>query len=150
MDERIRISIPADDEGYVSFQCPNCRERFKLHAAEFDEEDWSTLYCPLCGLSNEPGTFLTPDVHRVAQAHAENLLQDLVDDMLKGFERSTRGSKFIKFKRGPKPPKVPIPELREVTDLAIVQYPCCGYTAKVAHSDALSGTYCPYCGTEHV
>ena len=150
MDERIRISIPADDEGFVSFQCPNCHDRFKLHAAEVDEEEWTDLYCPLCGLSNEPGAFLTPEVREVAQAHAENLVQDLLDDMLKGLEQRARSNKFIKFTRGSKPRKVPIPELREVSDLAIAKYPCCGRSAKVPHSDALSGTYCPYCGTEHV
>jgi redox-regulated HSP33 family molecular chaperone len=33
------ISIPADEDGYVTFQCPYCNQRFKLNASEIQDSD---------------------------------------------------------------------------------------------------------------
>jgi hypothetical protein len=148
MDEHIEIRLPADDEGFVSCECPHCAERFKLQAAEFEEHETLLLYCPLCGLNEEPGAFLTREVRDAAVAHAENMALQAVHEMFKRLEQQSSGNKSLKWKAGPKPPVQPVPELREVTDLAVVQLACCGASAKVPDSDALSGVYCPYCGSE--
>lgn len=150
MDDTRQIGIPSDEEGYISFECPSCEDRFKLHADEYDGDAASTIYCPLCGLNNSIGEFLTKDVPRVAEAHATEMALDAVEKMFGDLERKSRGNKFIKFRAGKRPPRRERPELREVTDLAIVQFACCDRSAKVPHSDALSGVYCPYCGTEQI
>lgn len=144
------IDLPADEEGYVSFECPRCGDRFKLHAGEYNDEDPVSLYCPLCGLSANRAEFLTKKVRDVAHQHADNMAMEAVHEIFKGLERKMRGNKFVRFETGPAPKKKPVPELREVTDLGVVEFLCCDRTAKVPHSDALSVTYCPYCGTEHV
>lgn len=150
MTDSVRINVPADEEGYVSFECPSCGERFKLHAVEFEENDPSPLYCPLCGMNAERGQFITKAVRDVAVQHAENMAADALHRMFEDLERKTRGSKAVKFKAGRPPEKEPVSELREVSDLAVVNLGCCDLTAKVPPSDALSVVYCPYCGTEQV
>lgn len=127
-----------------------CGDRFKLHAGEFQENDPTPLYCPLCGMSADRAGFITAAARKVAMQHAENMLLQAVHNSFKDWERQTRGSKGVRFKAGPAPKKKPVSELREVTDLAFVNFGCCGLTAKVPHSDALSTLYCPYCGTEQV
>lgn len=150
MDKSVHITVPSDDEGYVSFQCGKCGDRFKLQATEYQEADVELLYCPLCGLNGEPGEFLTQEVTEIAMRHATEMAKDAIHDIFKDRERKTRGNKSVRWEAGHRGPRDPIPELREVTDLAIVAFSCCSRTAKVPHSDALSGTYCPYCGTEQV
>lgn len=150
MKDPIHIDLPADEEGYVSFECPRCGDRFKLHAGEYTDEGPVSLYCPLCGLSAGRAEFITEKVWDVARQHAENMAMEAVHEIFKGLERKTRGNKYFRFETGLAPKEKPVPELREVTDLAIVDFSCCDRTAKVPHSDALSVTYCPYCGTEHV
>lgn len=44
-DKIIQISIPADEDGFVSFECPHCEQRFKLRADEFEESDIINLFC---------------------------------------------------------------------------------------------------------
>ena len=149
MERITRIEIPADDEGYVSFQCPSCGERFKLRADEVEQAAPDPLYCPLCGLSAEQSSFYTQAVEDVALQHAENFAAEALHEMFKEMERKSR-SKSITFKAGPPPRKKPVSELREVTDLAVVRLACCDMSIKVPNSDALSGVYCPYCGMEQV
>jgi uncharacterized C2H2 Zn-finger protein len=146
--ESVRIDVPADDDGYFSFECPRCGDRFKLQTGEFAEHDPSPVYCPLCGLNAERREFLTEALHKVAEQHVENIAAEFLHKIFKDFERKTRGSKNVRFEAGPAPKKVQVPELREVTDLAIVKLSCCDLTVKVPHSDGISVVYCPYCGME--
>lgn len=57
-DKTIQVSIPADEDGYVSFECPHCEQRFKLRADEFEESDIINLFCPICGLVHELDHFI--------------------------------------------------------------------------------------------
>src|SRR5688500_4090539 len=105
MDEHIEIPIPSDPEGYVSFACPLCAERFKLSAAEVDERSPEEFHCPICGLSGDAQDFITADLNEVIEQNAENLLADAVNKMMRDLERNFRGSKFVTLKRGRDIPK---------------------------------------------
>lgn len=146
MSESVELSIPADDEGYVSFACPHCDHRFKLSAAEVMERDPEELCCPLCGLSDGAEQFHTPEVLEAAQQHVENMVADLLNGFTHNLERSFRGSKNIQFKRGKPIPKQQVNELRETPDFLVAEFSCCASTAKVPPSAAISLVYCPFCG----
>src|SRR5688500_9762926 len=105
MEEHIDIPIPSDPEGYVSFECPACSERFKLSAAEVDERSPDQLHCAICGLSADAQDYITAEVNEVVRQHAENLLAEAVNKMMRDLERGMRGSKFVTFKRGRDIPK---------------------------------------------
>lgn len=149
MSESRSISLPNDDEGYTSFQCPHCQGRFKLTPPEVTEDPQPSRYCSLCGMKADASEFLTNEVLEVAEAEVENMVADLLNDWMRGMERQFRGNKFVSFKADKPMRKRPVPELREVTNLAIFELPCCGASVKVPDSDALSTVYCPYCGMEH-
>lgn len=146
-EETFSIEIPSDDEGFVGVQCPHCDERFKLRVDEYQEEEPGTLTCSLCGMTADASAFLArDDVREVAQAQAVNLVREHLDKTLKKLERDTRGSKHFQFKRDRKSTrKEPVPKLREFTDGAVANLPCCDRHVKVDPSAASSVLYCPYC-----
>jgi transcription elongation factor Elf1 len=150
MEHGFELELPADDEGFVSFECPHCGGRFKLAAAEYEECEPDSLYCPMCGLSSETGGFLTPEAEQAIQAHADNLVNEMLHNVFKGLERKSRGKQLVTFKAGPPPKKKPVPGIYEVPDMAIAELRCCGLSVKVPASDALAVVYCSYCGTEQV
>lgn len=142
----IEVELPSDDEGYVSFQCPACGDRFKLAAAEVNERDPDELYCPLCGLVAEAGDFHDPEVIALAMEHAQNVIAALLNNWTRGMERSFAGAQSVNFTRGTDLPLEEVRSLRETPDLLIAEFGCCRSTAKLAASSALSLAYCPFCG----
>jgi uncharacterized Zn-finger protein len=142
------ISIPADEDGYVKFQCPYCNQKFKLNASEIEESDVVDLYCPVCGLANEVSNFYSDEVMEKAMSIAENEAMNMIFDMFKDFERSTRSNKNFNVKAGKKP-DVPIKEIYEnIDELIEVKLNCCDKHIKVSELDRLLGVYCSYCGVK--
>lgn len=143
-----QISIPADEDGYVKFQCPYCNQRFKLSASEIEYSDVVDLYCPICGLVNEVECFYSDEVIEKAISIVENEAMNMIYDMFKGLERKTRSNKNFKVKAGKKP-NVPIKELYEsIDELIIVKVDCCDKHIKVNELDRLVEVYCSYCGVK--
>lgn len=143
-----QISIPADEDGYVSFQCPYCNQRFKLNVNEFQESEVIDLYCPICGLANEVDCFYSNEIIEKALSIAENEAMNMIYDMFKGWERKTRGNKNFNVKAGRKP-NIPINEIYEnIDELIVVKANCCKKHIKVKELDRLLGIYCSYCGVK--
>jgi len=113
------ISIPADEDGYVKFQCPYCNQRFKLNGSEIEDSDVVDLYCPICGLVNEVECFYSDEVIEMAMNTAENEAMNMIYDMFKGLERKTRSNKNFKVTAGKKL-NVHIKELYENIDELII------------------------------
>lgn len=46
-----KFQIEADDDGYVSYECPFCKSTFSLNASEVQKDDpvYTEMYCPYCG-----------------------------------------------------------------------------------------------------
>lgn len=148
-DKTIQISIPADEDGYVSFECPHCEQRFKLRADEFEESDIINLFCPICGLVHELDHFYSTVFIEKAMNLAEQEAMEMIYDMFKGLERKSRGNKFMKFKAGSKP-RVDIKEIYEnIDELVEVESNCCKKHIKVTELDRLIGVYCSYCGVKN-
>ncbi len=145
----IQVSIPADAEGYVSFQCPHCEQRFKLGADEFEDSDAINLFCPSCGLAHELDHFYSKEFIDKAMSIVEQEAMEMIYNMFKGLERKNRGNKFVKFKTGSKP-KVYIKEMYEnIDELVEAELKCCKKHLKVTVLDRLIGVYCSYCGVKN-
>lgn len=142
----IVFSIPADSDGCVNFQCPYCDNTFKLDASECQEDDVMELFCPFCGLADEPSAFLNGEIVQLAMDKAENLLIDMLNGFGKDFEKSFRGNALVKVKTT----KIENKGEKEVFEVdseeVIVELPCCNRHLKVKYSAKESGVICPYCG----
>lgn len=147
MSEKVfELSIPADDEGYIAFECPYCGIRFKLKAEEFKVSSIIDLYCPACGLVNQINSFYTRAVIEKAEEIAMNHAIDMINKMFKDLERSTRSNKFIKFKSNSIKKEYGKELYENVDELEITELNCCSKTVKVRLLDKYIGVYCPYCG----
>lgn len=147
MSERsTQISIPTDLDGFLSLECPFCEGRFKLSASEVQEDDVVLIHCPICGLSDEPNSFLTSEVVEAANIMLQNLAYDVVNDAMKGWERRSRGNKSMTFKAGRPIRHEPEAVLIEDDSLKLHVFECCDRSAKVSVMDAALILKCPYCG----
>lgn len=140
------ISLPSDEDGYTTLQCPYCREKFKIRNDEFKEQNHSNIYCPICGLTNSMSKFYTKDVYDKAMEICEKEMYKLINNAFSGimstecFQISTNEVKSDKNK-----------VLRDKEySLKIVEAKCCNIHLKVRPIDALIGAYCPYCGRGNI
>lgn len=145
-EESLSISVPADNDGFVSFNCPHCEKRFKLLVADYESDDVINLFCPACGLPDQASEFISKEAKEAAIALAKNLLMGKVDEMFKGLEKSFRGSSSIQMKRTGGLPMEPEKVLTEENDLERVHFACCKRDIKIHMIEKAGVIYCPYCG----
>ena len=145
-DVVFKITIPSDNDGFITLQCPFCGDRFKLTVEGFEREDIIELFCPYCGLRHENSRFLTDEVIEQAKVAAKNYAASIINDWLKDMEQNFKSNKHITFKAG-KPLEMesdkPLFEREELeaTDLA-----CCRIMVKATPLNKEIGIYCPCCG----
>lgn len=143
----INFSIPTDNDGCITFQCPFCNTYFKLDAGEVQEDDVIELFCPSCGLSSEPNKFLNEDIIERALIMAKNHMADMLNSSMKKMERQFKGSKGVTFKAGKKIKHEHEKTLYEVeNELQSYEFKCCDKSGKIREIDKEVGPYCPYCG----
>ncbi|NPV54883.1 MAG: hypothetical protein HPY71_15435 [Firmicutes bacterium] len=147
-DERIEISIPNDQDGFISFQCPFCKQYFKLLSDEVQADDVFELFCPYCGLTAESGEFLTDDIKEQVMKLAKNRLSELINKLGDDMEKIFRNSQYITFKKGKKLETGESQPIAEIIGLDVISLVCCHRKVKVAGRDLASGIFCPYCGVK--
>ncbi len=94
----LKFEVKADDDGYVSYECPFCKSIFfSLKASEVQSDDpiYNENVLPLyCGLNDKPSNFYTKEVIEQAQAIAMNYM---IDELNKSFKKISRNNnKFVK------------------------------------------------------
>ncbi|MEK1828945.1 hypothetical protein AAAC51_07300 [Priestia megaterium] len=100
MDKRIEITKQTDHDGFSSFECGLCNEDFKLVPGDVEEDHVLQIFCPSCGIPQEPSEFLTEDIINNANAEAEKYAIDLINEAFKDFGKGFKGNKNITFKTG--------------------------------------------------
>ncbi|MDK2829894.1 MAG: hypothetical protein PWP67_2723 [Clostridium butyricum] len=149
-DVQFEIKIQGDSEGYITFECPFCGSEFKLKADEFQSEDnsFTELYCPYCGLVNEINTFYSKEVMEQARIIAENYMADKINEMFGKFERSVRNNKFVKVEYK-KLKKVNTKELKDKDTVEeVMECSICKNHEKVLYCSGVSKVFCSYCGVD--
>ncbi len=144
-DKRIEFNIPIDDDGFVSLQCPFCRDIFKITSSDCQADDTYQLFCPYCGLVAEEG-FHTDEIKEHALDLAKNEANALLNQFRKDFGKIFKGSKMFSFKPGAKTPMRQPKTLIEPTDMQEVKLNCCDRTIKLQYR--VNGAYCPFCGVK--
>jgi uncharacterized Zn-finger protein len=139
------ISIPSDDDGFVSRECPHCSNRFKMMTTDIESEELLDLFCPYCGLPSSVNETHPSEVLEQAHIIAENYAASMIQDAL---EHSFKGSKHLKFKRGKPLPMQDDKILFEKEEMAAIDLNCCTKVVKVNDLSAATGIYCPFCGVK--
>lgn len=143
----MKITIPADNDGFVLLQCSLCGQFFKLKAGDIESDDVIEIWCPNCGLKSD--AYFTEDVLELATKISENIAMDMLFNEVKRWERQFKG-KGLTFKAGKKPkPKIENQIIAGIEALEVQKYNCCNREAKIKPIVKLSGSYCPFCGVNY-
>lgn len=149
MSETVKVSIPTDDEGFITFQCPFCSEHFKLDADEVQDDSVIDVFCPLCGLKDEASAFITDEVREHMEQIAMNMMNGMINNFTKDLEKQFRGNKTINFKAGkPLPQDNPKLLFDKENNMNIIELECCKRKVKIKNNNIHSKVYCPYCGVK--
>lgn len=145
-DVTYEINTHGDSDDFMTFQCPYCNNTFKLDAGECQEDDVIELFCPYCGLVDEPNSFLNDEIIQLAMDKAENYMIDLINDFSKDIERIFKGNSCVKVKTDKICNKAEKEVFEVDTEDVEVKLGCCERHVKVKLSAKESGIICPYCG----
>jgi len=151
-----RVTMPADDAGYIGRQCPECHQLFRMHVGDYTKlPDDQRLTCPYCMFSADHSEFVTSQqLERALAGAGEGALQaaadtldEALDAMVRGINRSSsRGGMFsISASRGPSQPHMPSP-LPVITEPAPIRERQC---QRCGNRYAVFGQHiaCPACGS---
>ncbi len=138
------IKIMSDNDGFVSLQCPLCKEYFKLTIADIEADETTEIWCPTCGLKSD--SYVTEEIQEMAMKKIQNEINNMLYGKMKQIERETKGQ-MISFKAGKKPKEEYVNNITETQqDFEKVNYKCCNKEAKIKTKNLISGGYCPFCG----
>lgn len=143
--ENIEFGIPLDEDGFVELQCPFCNELFKLSYEELNADDVIDLFCPSCGLTDSPKSFLTKELIESINIMMANRFKEMINKNLK------------KVKNNSKAIKITTKEFKLETEkklfvknnnVDLVEFECCSKYAKVSNLVRENEAFCPYCGVK--
>ncbi|MCM3705202.1 MULTISPECIES: hypothetical protein [Cytobacillus] len=146
MRKNFVVSKQSDIEGFSSFKCSLCSEEFKLKTSEVQDDDVLEMFCPNCGIPSPISSYYTDDILEHAKTLVMNEAMDMLNDMFKGLEKSTRRNKNVTFKRGKSLPSKQPRSLYENDDLEQIEFVCCDRKAKLSLLSKTIKPFCPYCG----
>jgi uncharacterized Zn finger protein (UPF0148 family) len=145
-DTVINISIPTDNDGFITLQCPFCSDKFKLTGEDFKAENLTHLFCPYCGLQDESNNFLSDEIMEQIEIAVENYAKSMINNWSNNLEQSLKSSKHISLKRGKLLKMEEDKVLFETEELDIAELFCCQLVIKVTPGAKLVNIYCPFCG----
>lgn len=147
-DYRITVSVPADDDGFIGRQCPECQLLFRMDAEDYEPlPDDLVLWCVYCGHSQEHSEFMTAQQHdrmmRAAEEFGSQLVRQELDGIFDSLARSTpRNSPIsISYSTEPHYPR-PLPGIDEERLARIRTCTSC----QVKYAVFGEHRYCPVCG----
>lgn len=145
-----KVEIEADKDGYVSFECPFCNSDFRLRADEFQNDDpvFTEMYCPYCGLSDEPSSFYTEEVMEQVKAIATNYMYEELNKAFSNMSKQMNKSKFVKMSYKPLK-KLNVKDLKtEESTEEIFECNKCNNHVKALYCAGKSKIFCSYCGND--
>jgi hypothetical protein len=141
------VSIPADEDGHIGRQCPECDRLFRMSVDDYDElPDELELWCVYCGMKDEHSEFLTDQQEeramRAAGDYAQQLVGQMLDDTFGRMARRSQGSMIsISYRSKPFFP-TPLPDIDEE---ALIRQRVCS-SCDVRYAVFGEHRFCPACG----
>jgi hypothetical protein len=148
-----KVSIPADEDGYIGRLCNGCGGKFRMVADEYAAlPDITRLTCPYCGRDGEPSNFITPAqleraeaaVHAVAEQFMHQQIDNILGRTFGPGRRLRPGESGVEITYTPaaRPPIRTLPEIIEERVLRTITCPNCSTHYAVYGASA----FCPVCG----
>jgi len=145
---QISVSLPTDEKGMLSRECPDCKSIFKIKPGTGLKGENLSCYCPYCGWKAEPSDFHTREQIEYAKSVALNQLTHALQRDLKEWgkelERNTRNS-LIKLKVDFKGDLRPIRYYQEKQLESYITCEVCSLEYAIYGVFA----FCPDCGTHN-
>lgn len=137
----MNVSFPTDADGFLSQQCPSCRQRFKVLFGQGSPEPIS--HCPYCG-HNGQECWLTQEQNDYVTMVVTN---KVIAPELKKFEREIKSASkgFLTVNMESDLPGISQPPVETNEDLDILYFPCCKETIKINRQQY---HFCIICGVE--
>ena len=141
---RMQVTLNTDDDGYVSQECPACKERFKIKIGEGSDKPVS--FCPYCE-HNGQGCWWTPEQAKYIGALAgQEIIVPELDKMAEEINKSSGSGGFITMKASVEHDPISGPPSEANESMPVVQFNCCGETIK--HDGQHPSLHCIICGEE--
>ena len=135
------MSFPTDTDGFLSQECPSCRQRFKAVFGEGSEEPIS--YCPYCGYNGNDCWYTQDQVEHIQAAAANVAIAPDLKEKERQLKQASNGFLKIDMKSDFQKPSPPPLEVDDLLD--IIKFSCCNETIKVTRHEK---HFCIICGTE--
>ena len=137
----MNIRFETDTDGFLSQECPSCRQRFKVLFGK--GSDAAISFCPYCRHTGEDN-WLTPEQLHYVQSVATEVI---VRPQLKQFKRqlSRSASDLIDVQVTEDECEAVSPPLETIDDYDSIHFGCCAETIKAEQRERF---YCIICGGE--
>lgn len=148
-EKELNIDLPADEDGFLPRQCPNCNQKFSIHTDTYEQRHYLNLRCPYCGWIEEFDEFLTQEQAEYAEAVAQNELRRMAEGIIDdAFEDAFSGfsSDFIDIETETEEAdfgEVTAPSPQINIDTQAINCSTCGFKYKVR--DDTENESCPVC-----
>lgn len=151
MSDRLSLTLYADSDGYITYECPFCGSAFKLKAADIDDEEFpiQELFCPYCGLTDSPERFLSAEAMGALETLAHNYVAQMLNQQFGKMARDINRKKGLismKFKPIDMEPEKDVCD--EDTPETVFHCAACDKKVKIQSSTGLAKAFCPYCGVD--
>jgi len=142
MDEHIDITLSADDDGFISQECPACIRRFKIVPGEGSDKPIS--FCPYCRHQGHDCWWTPEQAEYLSGIVGEQVIGPELDKLAREFDRDSSGGGFVQIAMNVASPPAPVRPGEPNEDLPIVRFPCCN--ERIKHDGKESQLSCIICG----
>ena len=135
------ISFPTDTDGFLTQECPSCRQHFKVILGEGCEEPIS--YCPCCGFEGHDCWWTQPQADYISAVVTNVALGPELKKLERGLKNASGG--LLKINVQSSIPEVPPPPMDVDGEFEVFRFSCCNETIKADRHEML---FCVICGKE--
>lgn len=135
------ISFPTDTDGFLTQECPSCRQQFKVILGEGSEEPVS--YCPYCGFEGHDCWWTQSQADYISHVAANVVLGPEIRKLEQSLNNAS-GS-LLKVSLQSSVPNVPPLPVDLDVDFEVFRFSCCNETIKADRHEML---FCVICGKE--
>ncbi len=140
---RVIVSFKKDSRGFVSRDCPTCKQRFKV---QLSDDGKPLRHCPFCGHSGSDCWMLSEHQKYAQSVAASVVLNPAIDKIDKAFRNMAKGSGgMVKVTGSVSRPKV-LPQPREPEDDDFVETALACCSEKIRHAASHRVAHCAICG----
>ena len=144
MEYKFTLTMEAGQDGFILFECPLCRESFKLRAEDYGADDRFEFWCPSCGLKSD--SYIPRSVMETARAKALNMVMGEIGQSLRQLATHDRHSLLsisVKTDFKHESEGLLLPDVRMFEE---VRCDHCDLSFMVHPLVRFTGCYCPFCG----